>query len=59
MRGSGGSSGGAFKSVSIPDRDFSGLRGIPYPLKAISNWVSIPDRDFSGLREFGFDVKQT
>ena len=38
-------------NVSIPDRDFSGLRALDCVIRFIPiNSVSIPDRDFSGLR---------
>ncbi len=36
--------------VSIPDRDFSGLRVRRSEMVRNSANVSIPDRDFSGLR---------
>ena len=38
--------------VSIPDRDFSGLRAFCSSVKAEPKYVSIPDRDFSGLRGY-------
>ncbi len=46
------SNSSAMSRVSIPDRDFSGLRVFSlkfYPMINLAE-VSIPDRDFSGLR---------